>query len=1137
GAGGGGVSPAQLRQALKERLPEYMVPAAVVAVAGLPLTANGKVDRRRLLEEEWRGVGEGEVAEARTAVEELLVGVWGEVLGVEVSGVGDSFFELGGHSLLATQVISRLRDLFNITLPVRTLFESPTITEFAEHIESALHKTAGADSLPMVPVSREMDLPLSFAQQRLWFLNQFEPDNPFCNISGAIHISGPLDTDSLEHSINAIIKRHEALRTVFSTKDGRPVQVIAPSLVLHIEVTDLQKLTEPERLAEVERLAITEETTPFDLEQGPLVRARVLRLSEQEHILLLSLHHIIADGWSLGIFLHELAIYYEAFMVGRSASLPELPVQYADFAHWQREWLQGEVLESQLGYWKEALAGAPVILELPGDRPRPTIQTYRGATQSHVIPKHLAEQLKALSRQQGATLYMTLLAGFSTLLYRYTGQQDILIGSGIANRTRSEVEGIMGCFVNTLAVRSNMADDPKLIELLTRERETLLGAYAHQDLPFERLVEEMQPERDLSREPLCQVVFTFNNQPRPKMELGGLRLRFLEDRSQSAKVDLTLEIEDSQRGLEGLIQFNTDLFDAATIARMWQHLHTLFESIVADPQQRLSRLALLTEAERRQLVSEWNQTQAAYEQDASVCEMFERQACLAPDELAVISDGQATTYAELNAGANQLARYLRKMGVGPEVLVGICVERGIEMIVGLLGVLKAGGAYVPLDPAYPSERLDFMLGSINVTVLLTKDRYLDVLAPSQASVIRLDLDWPSISSESRDNLGGMADPDRLAYVIYTSGSSGRPKGVAITHRNLAHSTLARFAYYRAPLERFLLLSSFGFDSSIAGIFWTLCKGATLVLPEPGLEREVPQLAAMIAEHNVSHMLCLPSLYSLLLSHAAGRQFASLRTVIVAGEPFAKDLISRHAQELPGADLFNEYGPTEATVWSSVFACAGQAGHVQVPIGRPIANAQIYILDDVLEPVPVGVTGEMYLGGGGIARGYLNQPELTAERFMPDHFSQAPGARLYKTGDLARFLPDGDINFIGRNDQQVKIRGFRIELSEIESVLNSHNSVREATVIARTGATGDKRLVAYLVSDDEDTFDAEEVRGYLTRKLPDYMVPSAFVSLEAMPMSPNGKLDRRALPAPEAVKTERREGRVTPRTPVEELIAG
>lgn len=999
----------------------------------------------------------------------------------------------------------------------RALLEKRLRGEFADNSKSHF--------IPRRPDQEVM--PLSFAQERFWFLNQLEPGNPAYNRPLAIFLTGSLNVPALEQSLSEILRRHDVLRATFFTVEGQPVQIINPAEPLKLLVVDLSEVLPTERESQIKGLATEEAKRPFDLTQGPLLRATLLRQDKKEHVLLLVTHHIMFDGWSANVLIREIAALYEAFSTGSSSPLPKLPIQYADFAHWQRQFIAGKVVETQLSYWQQQLDGSPPVLGLPTDHPRPPVQTFRGATQSLVCRKSLSESLKDLSRQEGVTLFMTLLAAFQTLLHRHTGQQDIIVGSPIAGRNWVETEGLIGAFINTLVLRTDLSDHPTFRELLLRVRDVALGAYAHQDLPFEKLVEELQPERDPSYTPLFQVMFQLRNVPKQAIEVQELRIDEFEFDSGIAPFDLTLEVVEKAEGLFCLFNYNTDLFDATTIQRMLGHFQTLLQGIVANPDQRLSSLPLLTKAERHQLLVEWNDTHADYPKDLCIHQLFEAQVERTPDAVAVVFEEHQLTYRELNARANQLAHYLRKRGVGPEVLVGICMERSLEMVVGLLGILKAGGAYVPLDPAYPKARLGFMLEDAEVSVLLTQERLLTRLPNDRARVVCLDTGWEAIVQQSEKNPISGVIVGNLAYIIYTSGSTGRPKGVAIEHC----STVALLGWTRkvfAPehLVGVLASTSICFDLSVFELFVPLSWGGKVILTENLLQLPTLPVAADITLINT-----VPSAITELLR--VGSIPASVCRVNLAGEPLQKSLVKQIYQQGSIQQVFDLYGPSEDTTYST-FALRSESG--PDTIGRPIANTQIYLVDGRLEPVPIGVSGELCIGGDGLARGYLNRPELTAEKFIPDPFSEDPEARLYRTGDLARYLPDGNIEFLGRIDRQVKVRGFRIELEEIEAVLAQHPGVRETVVLAREDVPGDKRLVAYLVACQQPVLTPNNLRDFLREKLPEYMVPSVFVVLDAFPLTPNGKVDRRALPAPDNLRPNLETAYVAPRTEVERTIA-
>ncbi|HEV3468925.1 MAG TPA: amino acid adenylation domain-containing protein [Pyrinomonadaceae bacterium] len=970
-------------------------------------------------------------------------------------------------------------------------------------------------------------VPLSFAQQRLWFLHQMEPRGFAYNLRRAVRVDGALDAAALHRTLEALVERHESLRTNFAVVDGRPVQVIGEGRPVGLTFIDLRERPDVRSEEEIEDLLRRESQRPFDLSKDLLLRPTLLRLGPDEHILLLASHQIVTDLWSNFILLRDFAALYEAFSEGRPSPLAELPIQYADFAVWQREWLTGEVLESQLSYWKRQLGEHPApALELPADRPRPAVQTFRGERLYTTFPPPLLEGLKALGRREGATLFMTLLAAFQALLHRYTGRDDVTVGAPIANRNRPETEGVVGFFLNTLALRTDFSGDPSFCELLARVREVALGAYAHQDLPFEKLVEELRLDRDLSSHPLFNVVFNVPNASQPVFELPGLTLTPLEFDMRSAKFDLTLFMEEAPEGLRLYLEYNTDLFGAETIARMAGHLRTLLEAAAAEPSRRVSELPLLTEEERRRLLYGWNDTAAEYNGCALAHELFEAQAARTPSAAAVVCGGERLTYAELNRRANRLARYLRRQGAGPEVIVGVCMERSVGMLVALLGILKAGAAYLPLDPSYPEERLSFMLADARAPLVVTEERAAKNLPRTGARLVLLDAERDLIERESGDDPERAASAENLAYVIYTSGSTGEPKGVCLEHRNTAaflDSALKTFT--REQLAGTLAAASLSFDLSVFELFVPLSAGGRVTLIENILELSTPGAA-----EGLTMISAVPSAAAELLR--AGAIPASVGTVSLGGEPLPACLVREVYGQRGVRRVFNLYGPTECTTYSTL---ALRTPDGPETIGRPVSNTQVYILDRHLQPSPTGVPGELYIGGAGVSRGYLGRPDLTAERFIPDPFGAA-GGRLYRTGDLARRLPDGNIEFLGRLDQQVKVRGFRVEPGEVEAALGRHPGVAECAVAAREETAGDKRLVAYVVARGDGGPKAGELRAFLRRRLPEYMIPSAFVPLGELPRLPSGKLDRRALPRPERARPDGGGEFVAPRTPLEEGIA-
>ena len=1125
----------ELRGFMKERLPDYMVPTSFVPMEELPLTSNGKIDRRALPAPAEVGADADETrAAGPTPTEEVLAGIWSQVLGGAGVGVGQNFFEAGGHSLLATQVMSRVAEVFKVELPLRTLFEEPTLSGLGAAIDKAVRAEAGLSLPPLTPVERGGALPLSFAQQRLWFLGQLEPDSPFYNVPAAVRIRGLLDAEALRRALGEIVRRHEPLRTRFVSDEGQPSQVIMPPSDFDLVTQSLTALPECEREAEALRFAAEEAQRLFDLSAELPLRARLLRLDEEEHILLVTAHHIVSDGWSMRVLVKELAEVYAALAVGGEVPQRNPTVQYADYAAWQRACLSGEMLEAHLAYWKEQLAGCEFVLDLPAARPRPVVQTFRGATAGLELPPGLGSALKELSRREGVTLFMTLLAAFDVLLHRYTGQDDIVVGTPIAGRSRPEVEDLVGLFVNTLVMRTDLSGDPTFAELLRRVREVALGAYAHQDLPFEKLVEELQPRRDPSRSPLFQVMLSLQTDPTEGLRLGELEVGLLKVETGTSKFDLTLSLTEGADGrLDGALEYNTDLFDAAAAEGLTHHLRTLLEAVAQDPTYRVSQLPLMGEEERRQVLHGWNDTAAEYEPEC-IHELFERQAHAQPDAVALVFGEERLTYSELNERANRLAHRLRGEGIGPESRVGVLLGRSSELVVSLLAVLKAGGAYVPLDPAYPRERLRFMLEDSGARVLLTEESLKRHLAEHAGRIVCVDAPREEAagegSVESDANPSAGVTPRNLAYVIYTSGSTGKPKGVGIEHGSAA--VLLRWSHEVFDAESLagvLASTSVCFDLSVFELFVPLARGGKVILAENALH--LPELAAA---SEVTLINTVPSAIAELLR--AGGIPPAARTVNLAGEPLQGRLVRQLYEIETVKEVFNLYGPTEDTTYST-FVLTDRDPHRPVTIGRPVACTQVYVVDRYMQPVPVGVPGEVYIGGAGLARGYLGRPALTAERFVPDPFSTEVGARLYRTGDLARRLADGQLDYLGRIDHQVKLRGFRIELGEVEAALRAHEGVEDAVALVREDAPGEKRLVVYLVAKPSaGQQDAAGLRAHLKERLPDYMVPQSFVALEQLPLTPNGKIDRRALPAPDAAGPVVGSKFVAPRTPAEEKLA-
>jgi amino acid adenylation domain-containing protein/FkbH-like protein/non-ribosomal peptide synthase protein (TIGR01720 family)/FkbM family methyltransferase len=989
--------------------------------------------------------------------------------------------------------------------------------------------------------------PVSFAQQRLWILAQLEPNNPFYNMFKAVHLQGRINIEILERSLNLIIDRHEILRTNFKEVEATPVQVITPHATLKISVIDLQGLSEQEQSEQLQLLATEDQLQPFDLTTGILLRVTLVQFKPESSALLLTMHHIISDGWSMGVLIKELSSLYQGFLFGHGSVLPKLPIQYADFTIWQRQWLQGEnqgfiTIQNQINYWKQQLAAAPPLLELPTDRPRPSVQTFRGGCLSFQIDERLTASLKELSHKSATTLFMTLMAAYVTLLFRHSGQNDILVGTPIASRNYQELEGLIGFFVNTLVMRTRLEGNPSFEELLKQVRSVCTNAYANQDVPFEQIIETLQIERSLSHSPLFQVMFVLQNVAMEELETPGLKISPLSLDNVNAKFDLTLQMweinTEEGNSLQGFWQYNIDLFDQDKIARMSGHFQTLLEAIVANPQEPIGTLSLLTERERHQLLVEWNKTDTAYSDKKCIHQLFEEQVERTPNNLAVVFENESLTYRELNNRANQLAHYLQQLGVKSDTLVGICVERSLEMIVGLLGILKAGGAYLPLDPEYPQERLSFMLEDSQVEVLLTQNKLVKLLAQNQEYIVCLDSDWQNISQTNQNNLNITVTPNNLAYVIYTSGSTGQPKGVYCNHLGVVN--LYTDFQTKKPLcvgDRCSLWTSLNFDVSIYEVFSALLSGATLHITPELIRSDASKFINWLYSEQISSAYIPPFMlnnFSDCLEQAVN--YISLRRLLVGVEPINEKLLISISQRIPELQIINGYGPTETTICSTLYLIKTErSSNGNTPIGKPLQNTKIYLLDNQMQPVPIGVQGELHIGGAGLALGYLNRPQLNAEKFIPNPFDKAKGSKLYKTGDLARYLPDGNIEYLGRIDNQVKIRGFRIELGEIEALLSQREDVQSSCVIAREDVPGNKIIVAYIVLLPQMTATISELRQFLKDQLPKYMIPNAFVILELLPLTPNGKIDRRALPAPE-YGSELSDKYVAPRNFIEETLA-
>ena len=1119
------VDTAVLRRRVGERVPDYMVPAALVILPALPLTANGKLDRRALPAPEKANEG---YRAPRNPQEEMLCELFAEVLSLPSVGIDDNFFALGGHSLMAMRLVSRIRATLGVEISIRILFESPSVAELGLQL-----KNSEKARLPLERRVRPTHAPVSYAQQRLWFLNQLRGTTVEYNLPDALRLRGDLDLAALEQALSTIVERHESLRTHFDVVNDKPVQIVVPARPLDLMVEDISELADmpkQERLQAAMRLVARE---PFDLARGPVFRFRLLKLANNEHVLLRAFHHIVWDAWSWNVFDREFVLLYQAFREHREMPLEPLPVQYVDFTLWQLEWLNDGVLQRQLDYWKKQLERIPEQLELPKDRPRSALQSFSGEMCRMMLSPAQAAGLKHLAQRSSATLYMTLLSVFAVLLQRYSGQDDIVVGSPIANRQESHLEQMIGFFVNTLPMRVRVQPRNSFRELLDSVRGTTLEAYLNQDLPFEKLVEELSPQRILNTTPIFQVLFVLQNAPSSVQEIKGLEIEPVPGYELTVRFELELHIWERETGIEFYWMYNRDLFDAWRIEQMAGHYKNLLDEIIAAPQKPIWQLEMMG-AQGRQLLQSWNRTERRYATQGWLHELFELHVEEHPERTAVIFEGRKVSYGELNRGANRIARKLRAMGVGPEVLVGIYMERSVELVMGLMGIMKAGGAYVPMDPEYPAERLEWMRQEAGIKVVLTQDTWRELGQAEWAKgteVVVVEAN-AEMEAEEEANLESVVEGNNLAYVIYTSGSTGKPKGAMNTHAAIRNRLLWMDEAYGAGAgDRILQKTPFTFDVSVWEFFWPLITGRCLVVARPGGHRDGEYLVKLIEQELISTLHFVPSMLGAFLQVAEPGRCPSMRQVICSGEALpvemADEFLRRH-----GAALHNLYGPTEAAVDVTYWECRKGYKGATIPIGKPIANLQMHVLNEELQSVPVGVAGELYIGGEGVGRGYMKRPDWTAERFVPNSISQIPGERLYRTGDKGRYLVDGEIEFLGRLDYQVKIRGFRIELGEIEAVMGQHPGVAAAAVVAQ--GEPEKRLVGFFVAKAEATVDGSGLQEFMKGKLPEYMLPGQFVELKEMPLTSSGKIDRRALPTPDKVVAT--ESYVAPRTAVEELLA-
>lgn len=1138
---------ATLKRFLEEKLPKYMVPGVFVILDSLPLTPNGKVDRQNLPDgDRIRPDLEKTFVAPRNPIEEKLASIWAKLLGIEPIGINDNFFNLGGHSLIAAQMLSRIRDSFQVELFFHHIFANPTIAGLAALIEQPSHLQQQLQRPTIQPVSRSGYLPASFAQERVHFIQEVAPEGSAYQAQVTLRFTGQLNVAALEQCLSEIVRRHEIFRTTFPAADGRLFQVIHPAWPVNLKVVDVQTVPKSKQQAEIQRLFDAEVQKPFYLDKLPLVRWLLLKLSDQDHLLIHIEHHMVHDGWSFNnVFLNEFLALYQALCLGKPSPLPELTLQFADYAHWQREWVKSEEAQAQLAFWQQKLSGSPPLLELPYDRPRPVEQTYNGTQIRVELPIPLCESLRVLSRQEGTTLFMTTLAAFLIILRRYTAQDDLCVGTAVANRRMRETEQLIGMIVNNLVLRTDLSGNPTFRELLGQVRQVTLEAFANEDLPFDKVVEVLKPIRNLSYNPVFQVMFSFHDSPRPDLTLPGLNITTnvaLSNKSTKFDLDVVLIPQYGEgKGITAIWEYNTDLFDAATIQQMVEMYQNLLKKIVVSTEQRISNLPLLTQSQQ-QLLMEWNQTHKEYSSVECIHKLFEAQVELTPDAVAVEQDGQRLTYRELSDRSNKIAHYLQSLGVKPETLVAICVERSLDMIAGLLGILKAGGAYVPLDPAYPQERITEIITDTQLGFLLTQDKFQEKLLGYTGKTICLDTDWEVIATHSTANPISDVQVNNLAYIIYTSGSTGKPKGVMIEHRSLMNFVITAIDKYGIKAsDKVLQFASICFDTSIEEIFPCLCVGATLVLRTEEMLNSSEDFWRYCQKWQLT-VLDLPTAYWHQLVAELKPQDShiseGLRTVIIGGEVVQLEKVQHWhscvAHLSPVPELFNTYGPTEATVVATLERLTPAA--TSVSIGRPISNAQVYVLDQYQQPVPIGVPGELHIGGAGLARGYWQRPELTAEKFIEKgegRRQEAEGNRLYKTGDLVRFRTNGKLEYLGRVDNQVKIRGFRIELGEIEAVLRQHPQVLQAVVIAHEDTPGQKRLVAYVVPQKPQPT-TNELRDFLKQKLAHFMIPAAFMLLESIPMTPNQKVDYRALPTPDFYRSAE-DKFIAPRTLIEEKL--
>ncbi|MEM9537940.1 MAG: amino acid adenylation domain-containing protein [Cyanobacteria bacterium P01_E01_bin.42] len=1118
-----------LKESLAKRLPEYAIPSTFAWLNSLPLTATGKVDRRSLPQLPRLSSANLAIVLPQTPTEEKLARIWSEVLKLPEIGRKNNLFELGGNSLHASQILVRVSEQFGIDLPLKTIFDAPTIAQFAVYLESA---QTGTTLPPLEPAPKSEKIPLSLSQKRLWFLDSLEQNKSIYNLLRGFRLLGKPDRVCLEQALQAIVTRHDILRTTFPEREGIPQQEIASSFSVHLNIVDLQDLASEQQNLKIRGIIAEMQGFEFNLTCLPLFNFVLIHLSDREHYFLFSFHHIITDDWSVQVFLKELSLLYESYLQNKPAPLSSLPVQYADYTHWQQQYLTGEAMEKQLEYWRSQLTDIPSLLELPTDFSRTSIAAFQSGIIPLNIDRETTQKLQALSRRSQTTLFVTLLTAFSILLSRYSNQEDIVVGTGIANRNPVVTEQLIGFFVSTLALRIKLADNPTFLHLCDRVAQTVLNAHAHGNVPFDRIVESLKIERYPNDCPIFQVLFILQNISQetllfPDIETGVIDLN---KPTAGANFDLTLSLQEREGELFGKLEYNANLFTSKTIAGMADCFRILVEAIADRPEEKLAHYPLLSPEEQHKILVEWNRTESEYPRHACIQALFEEQVAQNPEAIALIFQTETLTYQELNQKANRLAHYLQTLGVGNESLVGVCLERSPQLIIALLGIIKAGGAYLPLDPTYPSDRLALMVKDADVEIILSETSLRNHL-PKVPYSLDLEERAEEIAQYSPENAIAATPATSLAYVMYTSGSTGKPKGVSVTHRNILR--LVKNTNYISfnTDDTFLQLASPSFDAATWEIWGSLLNGVRLVL-FPERQPSLVTLGRILRQHRVTALFLTTRLFQLIIDERL-KDLQPLRLLLTGGEVSSTAHLEKCRQVLQHCQLVHVYGPTENTTFTSYYPILSKRERVEsIPIGRPIANTRVYILDPQKQPVPIGVAGELYTGGDGVARGYLNRPELNAERFIKSPFVE--GDRLYKTGDLARYLPDGNIEFLGRIDRQVKIRGFRIEPGEIEAVLCQHPQVKQAIAIVQENDIGDKSIVVYAIA-KKISFKLEELRHFLQQQLPHYLQPSAIAVLERFPLTTNGKINFRALPDPD-LEQKREKEFIAPRTPTEIAIA-